>query len=300
MRGAPASLPIKERAAAQAGEGKLRVFIAYSRDDVAFADQLYAALEVYGFEPVLDRHSISGGEDWKRRLGALIQEADTVQLVLSPASAVSEVCAWEVEEATRLSKRILPVVCRPLDGASPHQRLRNLDYIFFYAEPRAPGGGFGAGPARLVHALNTDIGWLREHTHLALRAASWDAGGRPVNRLLSGDDIAEAKAWVARRPKDAPEPTALHLDFILAGGKEMAVLEGFAAAFSDDGRRVITMSGGTIRTISSAWTSIAELIDAGIARVPRCLSEEERRDLFLADEAPAWCHARAKWSHGPR
>src|SRR5215471_2940247 len=38
--------------------------------------------------------------------------------------------------------------------------------------------------------------------------------------LLSGDDIAEANAWAARRPKNAPEPTALHLDFIRASEQE--------------------------------------------------------------------------------
>jgi hypothetical protein len=32
--------------------------------------------------------------------------------------------------------------------------------------------------------------------------------------------IAEAKAWVARRPKGAPEPTALQLDFIRASEQE--------------------------------------------------------------------------------
>src|SRR5262249_35035695 len=35
-----------------------------------------------------------------------------------------------------------------------------------------------------------------------------------------GDDIAEAKGWAARRPKNAPEPTALHLDFIRASEEE--------------------------------------------------------------------------------
>ena len=99
-------------------KGKLRVFISYSRDDLKFADQLDAALsDVCGFECVIDRHGISGGEDWKRRLGNLISEADTVVFVLSPTSARSEICAWEVEEATRLGKRILPVNCRPLKAA---------------------------------------------------------------------------------------------------------------------------------------------------------------------------------------
>ncbi len=201
-------------------KGKLRVFISYSRDDLDFADQLDAALTVYGFECLIDRHGISGGEDWKRRLGNLISEADTVVFVLSPTSARSEICAWEVEEAARLNKRILPVVCRPLDGASPPPRLRDLNYIFFHPEPTVAGSGFGTGLASLVTALNTDFDWLREHTRYLQRATEWDAGGRPANRLLSGDDIAEAKAWAARRPKSAPEPTALHLDFIRASEEE--------------------------------------------------------------------------------
>src|SRR5262249_5929311 len=72
----------------------------------------------------------------------------------------------------------------------------------------------------LVAALNTDFDWLREHTRYLQRATEWDRGGRPANRLLSGNDIAEAKAWAARRPKNAPEPTALHLDFIRASEEE--------------------------------------------------------------------------------
>ena len=200
--------------------GKLRVFVSYSRDDLDFADQLDAALNACGFECIIDRQDISGGEDWKRRLGNLISEADTVVFVLSPTSARSEICAWEVEEAARLSKRILPVNCRPLKGASPPPRLRNLNYIFFHADPKAPGSGFGTGLANLVAALKTDFDWLREHTRYLQRATEWDRGGRPTNRLLSGDDIADAKAWLARRPKNAPEPTALHLDFIRASEGE--------------------------------------------------------------------------------
>ena len=125
-----------------------------------------------------------------------------------------------MEEAARLGKRILPVNCRPLEGASPPPRLRDLNYIFFYEDPKVPGSGFGTGLASLIAALNTDFDWLREHTRYLQRATEWDRGGRPANRLLSGDDIAEAKAWVARRPKSAPEPTALHLDFIRASEEE--------------------------------------------------------------------------------
>ena len=91
---------------------KLRVFISYARDDLDFADQLDVALDGTGFDATVDRHGIAGADNWKQRLGELIRDADTVVFVLSPSSATSVVCAWEVEEAARLGKRIIPVLCR--------------------------------------------------------------------------------------------------------------------------------------------------------------------------------------------
>jgi tetratricopeptide (TPR) repeat protein len=196
--------------------GRLNVFISYSRDDITFADQLDATLQIGGFATTLDRHGIDAGEDWKTRLGALIRDADTVAFVLTPASARSTICAWEVEEAVRLSKRILPVVPGPLEGTHPPSGLAALNYILFYPEPKKPGSGFGPGLIELVAALKTDLAWLREHTRLLQRATEWETGSKPTNRLLSGEDITAAKAWAARRPKDAPALTALHLDYIKA------------------------------------------------------------------------------------
>jgi TPR repeat protein len=236
---------------ASSERGKLRVFISYSREDLKFADQLDAALSACGFECLIDRHGISGGEDWKRRLGNLISEADTVVFVLSPISARSEICDWEVEEAARLNKRILPVNCRPLDGVSPSPRLRELNYIFFYEEPRLSGSGFGSGLANLVTALNADFDWLREHTRYLQHAIEWDSGGRPANRLLSGDDIGAAKAWLARRPRSAPEPTALHLDFIRASEEEAE------ARLSEQRKQLAAMTAA----LGSATTIIARLWD---------------------------------------
>jgi len=197
------------------GEG-LAVFISYSRDDIGFADQLDAALKLHKYHVSIDRQGISGGEDWKSRLASLIRDAETILFVLSPSSARSEICRWEVEEAARLAKRIIPVVCKPLEDTTPPPQLSALNYIFFCADPRVPASGFGTGLAGLVKALNTDIDWLRQHTRLYQRATEWEAAGRAESRLLFGDSIAEARAWAARRPKDAPEPTELHYEFIRA------------------------------------------------------------------------------------
>src|SRR5262249_8512471 len=120
---------------ASSDKGKLRVFISYSRDDLKFADQLDEALNACSFESLIDRHDISVGEDWKRRLGNLISEADTVVFVLSPSSARSEICAWEVEEAEQLNKRIIPIISQPLGDTKPPLQLRERNYVFFYEEP---------------------------------------------------------------------------------------------------------------------------------------------------------------------
>ena len=114
-----------------AGAEKLKVFISYSRRDAqAFADELAGGLEFQGaFEVGLDRRSIVEGEDWKKRLGALIADADTVVFVVSPGSARSEICKWEVNEATKLSKRILPVLwLAPQEGQRVTERIAELHY----------------------------------------------------------------------------------------------------------------------------------------------------------------------------
>jgi hypothetical protein len=101
---------------------------------------------------------------------------------------------------------------RPTGSIPVPPRLAALNYVRF-DEDRS----FMAGLAALVRSLKTDVDWLREHTRLLIRAMEWNAAGRPNNRLLSGDDISAAKDWLSRRPKDAPEATGLHLDFIRAG-----------------------------------------------------------------------------------
>jgi hypothetical protein len=199
---------------------RLRVFVSYSRVDLDFADQLVIGLEFAGFAPTIDRHGISGGEDWKLRLGNLIRETNTVVFVLSPASAVSSICEWEVREAAKNGKRVIPVLCRPLDGNAPPQLLSDLNYIYFYQERTAPGSGFAAGLRELASALNTDIEWHREHTRILLRAMEWHEGGRQSARLLSGTDIQAAKEWAAKRPRTAPELSELQLAFIRASEEE--------------------------------------------------------------------------------
>src|SRR3954470_7760690 len=111
---------------------KLKVFISYSRRDASeFADELVAGLEYGGFAPFLDRHDIAAGEDWEDRLGGLIAQSDTVVFVVSPEAGQSERCVWEVDRTRGLSKRILPVVYKPVPAAEIPQALSLLQFVRF-------------------------------------------------------------------------------------------------------------------------------------------------------------------------
>ena len=62
----------------------LKVFISYSRKDTSFAQRLHEQLNAEGFEAYIDAHDIAPGEDWRLRLGGLIETADCVVFILSP------------------------------------------------------------------------------------------------------------------------------------------------------------------------------------------------------------------------
>jgi formylglycine-generating enzyme required for sulfatase activity len=200
-----------------AGE-KLKVFISYSRQDSAdFADELVAGLEYGGFAPFLDRHDIAAGEDWEARLAGLIGQSDTVVFVVSPASVKSGRCTWEVERALALSKRLLPVIYKPVADADIPTQLGRLQFVRFDT-----GLGLARPLSQLANALRQDLDWIREHTRLAELAERWQARDKPESLLLRGDDLISAKTWSAKRGAAALVITDLQRALIGASEKTNA------------------------------------------------------------------------------
>ena len=129
---------------------QLKVFVSYSRGDVAFADQLVRLLDDEGFAPIIDRHDIDPAEKWKDRLGALLFSCDTVVFILTNSSAGSPVCQWEVDEAERLGKRMIPITTSDVSDVIPPAQLTDLNYIYFWTNPDKPGSGFYDGSRELI------------------------------------------------------------------------------------------------------------------------------------------------------
>src|SRR5438270_431709 len=118
--------------AQQGGQpSKAKVFISYSRKDIAFADRLDAALKARGFEPLIDRTDIYAFEEWWTRIERLIARADTMVFVLSPDSVASEVALKEIAFAASLNKRFAPIVYRRMDDQRVPEVLRRLNFVFF-------------------------------------------------------------------------------------------------------------------------------------------------------------------------
>jgi len=202
--------------AAKAAPAETNVFISYSRRDGEVAERLRDRLIARGIQAYLDKHDIGPGEDWRGRLGSLIESADVVAFLISPDSIASKICDWEVNHAELLGKRIIPVVCRdPADENVP-ERLRRLNYVFM----RNPAEE-ESGLARLEAAIAVDIAWIRTHTRYGELALEWDRAGRPDRLLLRGTGIGEAEAWRDRRPHAAPALTEAQSAY-LAGSRHAA------------------------------------------------------------------------------
>lgn len=201
---------------AASGAPKPRIFISYSRKDMAFADRLEATLKARGFEVIIDRQEIYAFEDWWKRIEALIGRADTVVFVLSPDSVKSDVALREVAHATSLNKRFAPIVCRRVEDSAVPEALRRLNFIFL-DDPEQ----FETGADRLTEALQNDIAWIRHHTEFGDTAHRWVDAGRPSGMLMRPPVLDQAEAWLAFRPAGAPAPTAETEAFIAHSRKTM-------------------------------------------------------------------------------
>jgi formylglycine-generating enzyme required for sulfatase activity len=85
------------------------VFISYSSNDKAAADQICAALEGSGFGCWIAPRDIEAGTDYPAAILAGLQQARTVVVVVSPASVASPHILTEVGHAFSKKKPIIPV-----------------------------------------------------------------------------------------------------------------------------------------------------------------------------------------------
>lgn len=168
-----------------------KLFISYSRQDRDRVERLYDALDAEDEVKVFrDTDDILPTEEWKPRLEKLIRESDVIIFALTPQSAASEVCAWELELAESLNKRIIPVVVENVDGQVP-SAIAKLNYIFL-----TPQDDLAHSLTKIQDAISLDIDWIREHTRLGELADRWQKAMRLGAQPLRGRELDAAEQWL--------------------------------------------------------------------------------------------------------
>lgn len=118
------------------------VFISYAHEDRAAVDALIAVLDECRVTHFLDAKDIGWGASISARVGAALDEALAVLVVLSPASLQSQWVPFEVGVGCALQKRILPFLTDPdlkVPGYLGDRRyLTSLDDVReFFLDPQA-------------------------------------------------------------------------------------------------------------------------------------------------------------------
>jgi|GEM_PF-5823535 len=188
----------------------LKIFISYSRRDLAHTDNLVLALEKAGFEVLIDRRDLPYGEEWQKELAYFIGESDIVLWLVSRASVESKWVRWELGEVGRLGKRLVTV---KIDDVRPDQLPESIGRIHLLPSE----GLFNLQQHRvqLVQALHADRAWIKSSTQLANQARKWIASQRDRSQLLRGFALRDAENWAKGQTATSPKPPSETFEFIL-------------------------------------------------------------------------------------
>ena len=179
----------------------LRVMLSYARIDAqAFTRELADGLEAANFDVLLDVDDIEAATDWQERLSDMIRSVDTIVIVLTPGWIKSDMCQWELAEALRQNKRIIPLVHVEPTDTPPPEAVSKLNYIYFDNRQ-----SFGAALKQLAPALRVNLAWIRNHTHYSESTRLWEARHRDAAMYLRGAELKRAQAWRDAREAEFPE-----------------------------------------------------------------------------------------------
>ncbi|MBI5954757.1 MAG: TIR domain-containing protein [Chloroflexi bacterium] len=172
---------------------KTKIFISYSRKNKLFVRKLNDAIDQNDIEAWVDWEGIPLSSDWMAEITAAIRSSDAFVFVISPDSLKSKVCMDELELGIKLNKKIIPVLyLDPQKGQEMHPKLASTNWVYM----RPKKDDFKATVPKLIDAIQTDLGWVQQHTRLLQRATEWDVKSRNKSYVLQGTDLEEGEHWM--------------------------------------------------------------------------------------------------------
>ena len=249
------------------------VFVSYSRRDSGFVGRLVAALEERGKDVWVDIEGIRDAEVFPAALRTAVEQSDGFLFVITPESIASRFCEQEVEHALDLNKRIVPLLHRPVADDALPEGIRVRNWI-----PIDDDGGFEAGVARIVEALDTDLDWTKAHTRWLVKALEWDGERRERSFLLRGSELAAAEQWLASAAGKEPEPAPLQSEYVAASRVAASRRMRLAVAAS------LAVAAVSVGLLAFALVSRSQAIAARNAATSRALAADSQTQLAVDPE----------------
>ena len=248
------------------------VFVSYSRRNIEMAQKLNDSLDNSGIDAWVDWEGIPLSSDWMDEITRAIEGADAFLFIITPDSLASEVCGEELELGLKYNKKLIPILYKePEKGSTMHDSLAATNWVYMREQD-----DYDNALAGLIESIHTDLGWVREHTRLLVRAKEWETKKRGNSFLLQGDDLREAESWmVDAAADDAREVTPLQGEYIQSS-RQLATK-----------RQRNFLIGVSLALVVSIGLAIFAFIQMGIA--------ETQTELAVKNEAEAVAneHARA-------
>jgi len=181
------------------GSRKTKIFISYSRKNKLFVRKLNTAIVESGIEAWVDWEGIPLSADWMVEITTAIAASDALVFVISPDSLKSKVCMDELELGIKYNKKIIPVLyCDPEKVQKMHPKLASTNWVYM----RPKKDDFKATMPRVVESIQTDLGWVQQHTRLLQRATEWEQKNRNPSYLLQGSDLSDGEHWMIESTKE--------------------------------------------------------------------------------------------------
>ncbi|NJR49965.1 MAG: CHASE2 domain-containing protein [Leptolyngbyaceae cyanobacterium CSU_1_3] len=190
------------------------VFISYSRRDTEFVQQLHLALSRSQRNTWVDWQDIMPTEKWWHAIEAGIESAHIFAFVITPSSIASAVCTQEIEHALQHNKRLVPILRHEVDAKLVHPAMGSHNWIMM-----RDSDDFESALQKLIQAIDTDLGYVRDHTRLLVKAIEWERSARDPSFLLRGSDLEASEKWLKQGQTKAPKPTDLQSQYIVTSRK---------------------------------------------------------------------------------
>ena len=218
------------------------VFISYGRiDSKEFAKRLNTRLIKLGYTAWFDVDDIPLGVDYQKQIDDGIEKADNFIYIISPRSVNSPYCDLELELAIKYKKRIIPLLHveeisrdtwqkrnpegtdvewelyqkegRHTNSQNMNSEIRKINWIYFREEL----DDFEQSFQGLLDLLEWHKSYVHQHTTLLTTALEWDRNQRQTRYLQIGEELQQAKTWLAVRFEESQPPvmpTDLHYEYI--------------------------------------------------------------------------------------